>query len=103
PFPSHSPCPPSSPPRRSSDLRAGARASSSAEGHPPALAVNENIRDWWASDGPGRGHWIEIEMDGGHQVHAIQVNLADHELADYRSEEHTSELQSRFDLVCRLL
>src|SRR5437868_1609487 len=25
------------------------------------------------------------------------------EYADYRSEEHTSELQSRFDLVCRLL
>src|SRR5438067_8076850 len=24
-------------------------------------------------------------------------------LADLRSEEHTSELQSRFDLVCRLL
>src|SRR5437868_2573902 len=24
-------------------------------------------------------------------------------IADYRSEEHTSELQSRFDLVCRLL
>src|SRR5207249_5065475 len=24
-------------------------------------------------------------------------------LIDYRSEEHTSELQSRFDLVCRLL
>src|SRR5437868_12794046 len=24
-------------------------------------------------------------------------------LADQRSEEHTSELQSRFDLVCRLL
>src|SRR5699024_11673469 len=23
--------------------------------------------------------------------------------ADHRSEEHTSELQSRFDLVCRLL
>src|SRR5699024_11877270 len=23
--------------------------------------------------------------------------------ADFRSEEHTSELQSRFDLVCRLL
>src|SRR5437868_13145086 len=28
--------------------------------------------------------------------------LADARLAD-RSEEHTSELQSRFDLVCRLL
>ena len=49
--------------------------------------MNENIRDWWASDGPGRGHWIEIEMDGGHRVHAIQVNLADHELADYAPED----------------
>src|SRR5437868_10654674 len=27
----------------------------------------------------------------------------DHEHAESRSEEHTSELQSRFDLVCRLL
>src|SRR5699024_12533445 len=26
-----------------------------------------------------------------------------HQLQDVRSEEHTSELQSRFDLVCRLL
>src|SRR5207249_11287555 len=26
----------------------------------------------------------------------------DEELVDARSEEHTSELQSRFDLVCRL-
>src|SRR5699024_12830192 len=26
-----------------------------------------------------------------------------HQLLDPRSEEHTSELQSRFDLVCRLL
>src|SRR5699024_12819417 len=26
-----------------------------------------------------------------------------HRLPDTRSEEHTSELQSRFDLVCRLL
>src|SRR5207249_10524888 len=25
------------------------------------------------------------------------------EFGEYRSEEHTSELQSRFDLVCRLL
>src|SRR5437868_9529814 len=25
------------------------------------------------------------------------------EFVEYRSEEHTSELQSRFDLVCRLL
>src|SRR5699024_12050076 len=39
------------------------------------------------------------------------INLVDYgisyalfkELGDERSEEHTSELQSRFDLVCRLL
>src|SRR5699024_11272887 len=26
-----------------------------------------------------------------------------HDKVEYRSEEHTSELQSRFDIVCRLL
>src|SRR5699024_11853742 len=30
-------------------------------------------------------------------------NLETNETSTYRSEEHTSELQSRFDLVCRLL
>src|SRR5699024_12399275 len=30
-------------------------------------------------------------------------DLFRHDLANRRSEEHTSELQSRFDLVCRLL
>src|SRR5699024_11924335 len=33
----------------------------------------------------------------------IQIDLYGKELAKKRSEEHTSELQSRFDLVCRLL
>src|SRR5699024_11308164 len=32
--------------------------------------------------------------------HALEISLG---LKDMRSEEHTSELQSRFDLVCRLL
>src|SRR5699024_4504454 len=36
----------------------------------------------------------EMEMNG---------YVIDHEFAKERSEEHTSELQSRFDLVCRLL
>src|SRR5207249_9988528 len=45
---------------------------------------------------PGRGYLrqdiVPLRLgDGGHQVDAE------------RSEEHTSELQSRFDLVCRLL
>src|SRR5699024_11690947 len=42
-------------------------------------------------------------------IHAVKFQtykadtLAVKESPSYRSEEHTSELQSRFDLVCRLL
>src|SRR5437588_1452533 len=43
-------------------------------------------------------------------LHAVEVGMADHELRlhrlardERRSEEHTSELQSHSDLVCRLL
>src|SRR5699024_12807396 len=43
-----------------------------------------------------------------HQIHLAIVESAllpqlDHAAPGPRSEEHTSELQSRFDLVCRLL
>src|SRR5207249_10645137 len=34
---------------------------------------------------------------------AADIVLADDNFSGLRSEEHTSELQSRFDLVCRLL
>src|SRR5436309_487289 len=40
-------------------------------------------------------------MDGVDEVHKVVV--ANNVLKDYRSEEHTSELQSRENLVCRLL
>src|SRR5699024_11856534 len=48
-------------------------------------------------------------MDEGYRVVLVNSNpatiMTDPETAHatYRSEEHTSELQSRFDLVCRLL
>src|SRR2546422_8499595 len=35
--------------------------------------------------------------------HDAAADLKIHVAADYRSEEHTSELQSRLHLVCRLL
>src|SRR5699024_11593081 len=36
-------------------------------------------------------------------IYQITLDLLEEELSDIRSEEHTSELQSRFELVCRLL
>src|SRR5699024_12442169 len=40
-------------------------------------------------------HLSDMRMDMGGAYHLNDVRI--------RSEEHTSELQSRFDLVCRLL
>src|SRR5207249_6132104 len=43
-----------------------------------------------------------IQPDAGNVVLTARVRAA-RDLDPHRSEEHTSELQSRFDLVCRLL
>src|SRR5690606_41583060 len=47
---------------------------------------------------PGRsaGFWAWVDSQRGRRLH-------DTRLLDSRSEEHTSELQSRENLVCRLL
>src|SRR5699024_11935868 len=51
----------------------------------------------------------EVEEEAGFAVRAVHLAAVidreqwPHEPAYDRSEEHTSELQSRFDLVCRLL
>src|SRR5699024_11311330 len=46
----------------------------------------------------------EVPSGGAHQgVHPVGVALLAHGHGQDRSEEHTSELQSRFALVCRLL
>src|SRR2546428_10117586 len=42
-------------------------------------------------------HAAMLAHEGGHRCHVIGVRRVT------RSEEHTSELQSRSDLVCRLL
>src|SRR5699024_11570400 len=44
----------------------------------------------------------KIEFDTSRYVYYLQENNVIYYL-DIRSEEHTSELQSRFDLVCLLL
>src|SRR5207249_8753578 len=54
--------------------------------------------------GPRPDDWPSGE-DEGQVLRLLQRDEGDHVGAqdDERSEEHTSELQSRFDLVCRLL
>src|SRR5437868_10645893 len=37
------------------------------------------------------------------EVDWLERSRSSQSIAEFRSEEHTSELQSRFDLVCRLL
>src|SRR5699024_11529233 len=82
------------PTRRSSDLRVTNTTS---------IIMNDDI-DRSAANAPNADHIdnhhlrmvrnrLENEMNFPPSVHVVRQ----------RSEEHTSELQSRFDLVCRLL
>src|SRR5207249_11705804 len=49
------------------------------------------------------GLHLALEPGGGHRVLGQFGADELHRAGALRSEEHTSELQSRFDLVCRLL
>lgn len=62
--------------------KAHATASSCAPGHPPTSAVDENIRTWWAAGRREPGESLTIDLGMSKTVHAVQVNLVDHELGD---------------------
>ncbi|MFF5301991.1 family 43 glycosylhydrolase [Streptomyces sp. NPDC013161] len=62
--------------------KADAVASSSAPGHDPASAVDEDVRTWWAAANREPGESLTLDLGAGRTVHALQINLADHELAD---------------------
>src|SRR5207249_5387457 len=57
------------------------------------LLRDEELVDLIAASG---GKWVFIGMESIDPANLADVNKG-------RSEEHTSELQSRFELVCRLL
>src|SRR5699024_11299753 len=81
---------PSFPTRRSSDLQVSAAL---VRDLPEALKINGS------GIGTGSGDnqlWMVLHCQ---LLHLIVIDVA----LVIRSEEHTSELQSRFDLVCRLL
>lgn len=51
-------------------------ASSSAEGHPPENAVDENIRDFWKAEGV-KGEWLQIDLLEEYRVGGVQIDFAD--------------------------
>src|SRR2546430_6559786 len=50
-----------------------------------------------------RGHVVAVTVQRMGQGVAYRLVVVDHEHPHQRSEEHTSELQSQSNLVCRLL
>ena len=54
-----------------------ASASSSAPGHEPSLATEENVRNWWRAGTNGRGEWLCVDLGKVFDVHAVQINFAD--------------------------
>src|SRR5438067_7285164 len=50
-----------------------------------------------------RSHGRDVGPEGEQPGDVVGCGTADARRGQSRSEEHTSELQSRFDLVCRLL
>ncbi|GAA1834989.1 family 43 glycosylhydrolase [Agromyces salentinus] len=61
--------------------RVAATASSSLAGHGPALATDESVRTWWVAGTDRPGEWLQLDLGAAADVHAVQVNLADHGLA----------------------
>src|SRR5699024_4404275 len=70
------------------------------DGLPGALAAKLAYPDRQVWDLAGDGGFAMSLQD---IVTAVRYNLASIHVVSDRSEEHTSELQSRFDLVCRIL
>src|SRR5699024_12668432 len=89
------------PTRRSSDLEDRGRASGGA-GSERVLAPAD--RGDAVLVGPDHGVDAVAEVELRQQVRHMGLDRGHAVIWAYeRSEEHTSELQSRFDIVCRLL
>src|SRR5699024_11727122 len=83
------------PSRRSSDLLTQAQKLSSAIKYAEAIRRYGHLE----ADIYAVGGWDERT----NLLYPDTYDVTDEDLSQIRSEEHTSELQSRFDLVCRLL
>ena len=76
-------------------------ASSSLPGHEPALAVNENIRDYWSAASGAKGEWLQVDLGGVCTAYAVQINFAEEGCDQYGREgeplRHRYVLESSLD------
>jgi len=71
-------------------------ASSAAPGSDPALAVNEDIRSWWSAADAAPGQWLQVDLERVRDVRAIQVSLADQDVAvDFPPESYGDDRKAR--------
>jgi xylan 1,4-beta-xylosidase len=54
-----------------------AKASSSLDEHPAALAVDENIRGYWSAKTGDKGEWLHVDLGENSMVKAVQLNFAE--------------------------
>ncbi|MGI6578333.1 MAG: family 43 glycosylhydrolase [Eubacteriales bacterium] len=70
--------------------------SSTAEGSDPSLAVNEDIQNWWSAASAEPGEWLCVDLEKLSDVRAIQLNLADQDVAvAFPAEAYGDSLRSR--------
>lgn len=55
-------------------LSAQATASSSAPGHPPQSAIDEDVRSWWRAGSAAADEWLQVALPDYCAVSAIQIN-----------------------------
>ncbi|MDF2188732.1 family 43 glycosylhydrolase [Paraflavitalea sp. CAU 1676] len=53
-------------------------ASSALPAHEPALAVNEEVRDYWSAETGDKGEWLSVDLGVVSVVNAVQLNFAEH-------------------------
>lgn len=78
--------------------RATATASSSEDGHSPTMAVDEDVRTWWVAAPDDQRPWLSIDLGRDARVNAIQINVADHRLAEHvprRQSYHRLDTEER--------
>jgi xylan 1,4-beta-xylosidase len=54
-----------------------ASASSSLDSHPPKLAFDEEIRDYWSAKTGDKGEWLSVDLGSLSTINAVQINFTE--------------------------